>query len=285
MAVTFFNFIKRLSFVGFSLLLWRLTIITTDMPNIYLKVPTYVAQFYRGRNPKSTLTEFDPVDFLPTSYEYMLMQSTLVITEGMTAHWPACFSQREWKNMLQGRPAQGGKKILFRDENEWLSTREVCALIGDTTNNKTDGFDYLCIACPKQAIIGQQVAKVNSTYSLTRIVANQLTTILRSEFIRVLLDWIRQERFYCNQRGIQRSTVLMIDHFFYHYGILVGTNGKDIDSMRRMAVRWLEEALTLPNDRVDWEDEEAQYIYNKEQAEQDIPLSTMLKELKEQVKE
>ena len=55
--------------------------------------------------------------------------------------------------------------------------------------------------------------------------------------------------------------------------------------MRRMAVRWLEEALTLPNDRVDWEDEEAQYIYNKERTEQDIPLSTMLKELKEQVKE
>ena len=33
------------------------------MSNIYLRVPTYVAQFYRGRDVTNRLSEFQPVEF------------------------------------------------------------------------------------------------------------------------------------------------------------------------------------------------------------------------------
>ena len=254
------------------------------MTYICLKVPSYLAQFYRNRNPQSPLTEQQAVSFSPFQHEHVLMSSSLVLADGSEPANPICFPQRQWTNMLRGRQPQGGKRILQRDPEQWLTTQEVCVLINDRANAKTDGFDYLCIEIPRTILVGDQLVSTNASFVMPRDAATQLQTMMRQELVRCLVDWIRRERHWCNMKGVERDLTAVIDHFFYHYQICLGTNMRDRESLRRMASRWIEEALVLPHDYLTFDDEDAMFIYEKERDAQDVPIETLLKELKVRVK-
>lgn len=233
------------------------------MANIYLKVPTYVAQWYRGRiAPEPPLTEFQAVEFSRFQEEYAMMESWLTFVAEQDMNHTACFSERMWKNMLQGKRPQGGKPMLKRDPKEWLSMDEILFLTSMKRNKKTDGFDYLCVATPKVMVIGGQYKQVTGSFTLPFMASNALTKQLRREFLRIFLNWISEELFICDRRGIRRDVVMCIDHFFYHYNMCLGTNATDRESMRRMAKRWLLEAKMLP---MLIDDEDVLFVYEKEE--------------------
>lgn len=247
------------------------------MANIYLRVPTYVAQFYRGRvAPDPPLTEFEPVEFSQFQLEHVIMQSGLAMVNERDCEQSVCFSERMWKNILNGRPPQGGKAILNRDPTEWPGIDEVNTLTGTKRNLKTDGYDYLCIAAPKVMVIGPSYKPVTQSFTLPFGTANQLIRQLRREFIRIMLWWVTEELLVCNRRGIQRDVIECIDHFFYHYQMCLGTNKKDRDSMRRMSMRWLEEAKMLPVDI----DEDDFFINEAEDVSTGMDIDKMLKSVK-----
>ena len=232
-------------------------------------VPTYVAQFYRGRvAPEPPLTEFQPVEFSRFQEEYAIMEAAMTFVAEQDMDHTACFSERMWKNMLHGRKPQGGKPMLKRDAKEWLSVDEINFLTGTKRNNKTDGFDYLCIAAPRQQVVGGQYRQVTASFTLPFNEANALVRQLRREFLRIFLHWICEELMVCDKRGIRfdsndgRDVAMCIEHFFYHYNMCFGTNATDRDSMRRMAKRWLLEAKLLPTDITD---EEVLFFYQKEE--------------------
>lgn len=220
------------------------------MANIYLRVPTYVAQYYRGRiAPEPPLSEFTPVEFSQFQIEYVLMEAGLTMVNERDCEHNVCFSERMWKNILNGRPPQGGKTIINRDQTEWPGIDEVNTVAGVKRNAKTDGFDYLCIKAPKSIIIGPQIHPVTQSFTMPFGSANQLVRQLRKEFIRMLLWWVTEELLVCHKRGIpDRDVIECVDHFFYHHQMCLGTNRTDRDSMRRMAMRWLEEAKMMPPD-------------------------------------
>lgn len=239
------------------------------MANIYLRVPTYVAQYYRGRVvPDPPLTEFQAVEFSRFQEEYAIMESALTFTSEQESDHQVCFSERMWKNLLQGKRPQGGKVIMRRDAKEWLTIDEVNYLTGNKRNRKTDGYDYLCIAAPKQVVIGGQFRQVTGSFTLPFESANTMVRQLRREFLRIFLHWICEELLVCDRRGIRfdatsgRDVMMCIEHFFYHYNMSLGANTTDRDSMRRMAKRWLWEAKMLPNDITD---EEVLFFYEKEE--------------------
>lgn len=251
------------------------------MANIYLRVPTYVAQFYRGRVvPEPVLSEFAPVAFSPFQRESAIMSAALtMVTEQQMDH-TICFSERMWKNILNGRPPQGGKIQLKRDATEWPTMDEILYLTNVQRNKKTDGFDYLCIATPKQIAIGGQFKQVTSSYTLPFRQANALVKQLRRDFLHILLYWITEEVFACNRNGIQRDVVMCIDHFFYHYQMCLGNNTTDRESMRRMTMRWLEESKMLP---LDIDDEDALYMYEREESRGGMDIEAMLMNVKSNI--
>ena len=248
------------------------------MANIYLRVPTSLAQFYRGRvAPEPPLSEFTPVEFSPFQREYSMMAGSLTMVSEQDCEHSMCFSERMWKNILNGQPPQGGKAIIKRDKTEWPSIDEINTATGAKRNRKSDGFDYLCIATPKQVVIGPQYHSVTSSYTLPFQASNELVRQLRKSFLHVLLYWVTEELFVCNKRGIQRDVIMCIDHFFYHYQMCLGTNKTDRDSMRRMAMRWLEEAKMLPLDIVE---EDAFFLTDDEEAGSGIDIDTLLMNVK-----
>ena len=246
------------------------------MANIYLRVPTYVAQFYRGRDVNNQLNEFQPVQFSAFQQEHTIMASSIMLVTEQAMDHTVCFSERMWKNILAGRKPQGGKIILKRDPAEWPSMDEILFLTDVQRNKKTDGFDYLCIATPKTIVIGGQYKQVTSSFTLPFRQANGLVKMLRREFVRILLNWVMKELALCDKRGIERDVVMCIDHFFYHYSMVLGTNGTDRESMRRMAMRWIEDAKLLADDI---EDDDVLFEYERESGKSNITLDAVLNEL------
>lgn len=254
------------------------------MANIYLRVPTYVAQFYRGRvAPEPPLTEFEAVEFSRFQQEYAMMEAWLTFVAEQDMSHTDCFSERMWKNMLRGRRPQGGKPMLKRDQKEWLSMDEVNFLTGTKRNKKTDGFDYLCIAAPKTMVVGGQVTQVTGSFTLPFSQANTLVRQLRREFLRFFLHWICEELMVCDKRGIKfdaddgRGVTMCIEHFFYHYQMCFGTNATDRETMRRMAKRWLWDAKLLPTDITD---EEVLFFYEKEKERRGKNVDEQIKSIK-----
>lgn len=248
------------------------------MANIYLRVPTYVAQFYRGRvAPEPVLSELTPVEFSPFQRESVIMSAALMLVSEQAMDHTVCFSERMWKNILNGRRPQGGKTQLRRDPQDWPTMDEILFLTGATRNKKTDGFDYLCIATPKTIVVGGQYKQVTSSYTLPLRQANALVKQLRADFLHVLLYWITEEQFACNRNGIRRDVVMCIDHFFYHYQMCLGGSATDRESMRRMAMRWLEDAKMLP---LGIDDDDALFVYKKEEQQGGINADEMLANVK-----
>lgn len=252
------------------------------MANIYLRVPTYVAQWYRGRiAPQQPLTEFEPVVFSRFQEEYAMMESWLTFVNERDMEHTSCFSERMWKNMLNGCKPQGGKPMIKRDPTQWLTMNEILFLTGTQRNRKTDGFDYLCIQAPRTMVIGGCYKQVTGSFTLPFRQTNALVKQLRREFLRVFLHWICEELFVMDRRGIQRDVVMCIDHFFYHYNMCLGTNATDRESMRRMSKRWLEEAKMLP-EAIDCED--ALMVYENEEKRRGMDIDEMITSVKTHAK-
>ena len=245
------------------------------MANIYIKVPTAVAQWYRGRL-KEPLTEFQPVVFSPYQTELAIMEADIMLVpEGQMDH-TVCFSERMWKNILNGRKPQGGKALLKRESTEWPSMEEVNFLTNLSKNKKTDGYDYLCVAAPKAVRMGTSYKMVTTSFTLTAAGASELARYMKREFVRVMLHEICEEIALNDKRGLRREVMSCIDRFFYRNNICLGTNTKDRDTMRRMATRWMEDAKMLGKDV---KDEDALFVYERENANKNITLEEILQEL------
>lgn len=245
------------------------------MANIYLKLPTVVAQWYRGRY-KEPLTEFQPVIFSPYQTEDAIIAADIMLVPESASDHAACFSQRMWNNILHGRPPQGGKVLLKRDVTEWPTIDEICFLVDGKRNKKTDGFDYLCIQAPKAVAVGRSYKQVTASFTLTAGGAAELVRYMRREFIRVLLHEICEEVALNDKRGIRRDIMSCIDRFFYRNNMCIGTNTKDRDSMRRMAVRWMDEARMLGQNV---KDEDVLYVYEREKNAKSITLDEIISDL------
>jgi hypothetical protein len=236
-----------------------------------------VAQFYRGRDVNNQLSEFQPVEFSQFQQETAIMATGLILVAEQQMDHTACFSERMWKNILNGKKPQGGKALLKRDPTEWPSMDEILFLTNVQRNKKTDGFDYLCISTPKTIVVGGQYKVVTNSYTLPFRQANGLVKQLRREFIRILLNWVMKEQALCDLRGIERDVILCIDHFFYHYNMCLGTNGTDRDSMRRMAMRWIEDAKMLADDI---NDEDVLFEYENESGKQTVSVEDIIEDIR-----
>ena len=236
---------------------------------------TAVAQWYRGRYDKP-LTEFQPVEFSPYQTETAIIETDLMLVPEQQMDHTACFSERMWKNILQGKRPQGGKALLKRDPTEWPTIEEVNFLTNTSKNKKTDVYDYLCIQAPKIVSVGNCYKQVTSSFTLTSAGASKLARYMKREFVRVMLHEICEEIALNDKRGLKRDVMSCIDRFFYRNNMCLGTNTKDRDTMRRMATRWMEEAKMLGQDV---KDEDALFVYEREEANKGITLEEIIKEI------
>jgi hypothetical protein len=213
------------------------------------------------------------------------MRNTLTLIPETEQNCTWCYSQRAFNNILRGIPPTGGKAVIQRDQQEWITTKELCAIIGEKSVAKMEAYDYLALEMPPDVMLGDEVRKTNGSYSLKQRDAIHLQELLRDEFVHTFLDWLIQDRRYCNRLGLRREIGTTIERFFERYYIFIGTNKRERESMYRMGRRWIEKARILPNDRIDF-GEDMTFVTEREQQEADSydfvgEINTELKKVKE----
>lgn len=244
------------------------------MNTIYLRLPQYVAAFYRGRDEDHPLQERDPVVFCEFSREHTVLASGLRIMPVDAQVRAHCYAQHAWNNMMRGRSPAGGMRIFNRDAAVWLDASEICTLEGGVRKDWQETFDYLCIGIPREVCIGNTVHRTNASYSLSLHDASALAYLLCNEFYMAVLDWLIQDRRFCNQKGIQRSRIESIERFLMRYNIPVSQNNKERETLRRQINRWLRKAYALQNDRMKFSDEFFRHVSKDEMATMEDPFRT-----------
>jgi hypothetical protein len=223
------------------------------MANIYLRVPNYVAAFYRHRDENHPLTEWQPIEFCDFSFETRLMSISMVPDSAQKHPTVLCYSQSQWKNILAGKLPIGGKVIMIRDKDKWPTTQEIVLLEGRSVKPNEEIFDYLCIAAPKEVMVGHVTAKADSHYTLTPGAAQQLSNVLRDEYYHYYFEWCQQEERLFRKKGIELHKTDMMERFYAQYDIPVAPGSTMQNTLRQQAKRIYERGKTAHNRRTKME--------------------------------
>ena len=210
------------------------------MPNIYLRLSTSRCQFFRHRDPKRVLAKDEPLVFSVYSPEYFVMRSSLTNAVALSQEVNTqCFSQQQWRNMLNGRHPLGGNMLVTRDTSEYLTYDEVLHLNGNKEYSKSDNEDYLCIKLPSEIEVIDTVRAVTPTWNLDRSGIYKLLELLNNDFKRSVVEWALATFDFCTANGkiIARSKAAMLERYLMRYGINPSTEEKD--NLRRVVERWL----------------------------------------------
>lgn len=210
------------------------------MPNIYLRLPTSRCQFFRNRDPKRVLAKDEPLVFSVYSPEYFVMRSSLTNAGALSQEVNTqCFSQQQWRNMLNGRHPLGGNMLVTRDFSEYLTYDEVLRLNGNKEYSKSDNEDYLCIKLPSEIEVIDTVRAVTPTWNLDRIGIYKLLELLNNDFKRSVVEWALATFDFCTANGkiIARSKAAMLERYLMRYGI--NPSSEEKDNLRRVVERWI----------------------------------------------
>lgn len=207
-----------------------------DMPKMYVRVPGYVAGFFRGRCDDRQLTEFDAYEF-PDHDDLMLFMEhhlRFIPEQNQSVY---CLSERAFNHILHGKQPGGGRQILNRDPTEWPSIKELCALTGKFVTGKQESADYLCIAIPKEILDGGRLHRTNGSYALQKKEAERFISYLKQEFKREFEAFCEVDEMNCLENGINRSDVDRMERFFANYNMPISVDQKDRESLRKLMFR------------------------------------------------
>ena len=210
------------------------------MPNIYLRLPTSRCQFFRHRDPKRVLAKDEPLVFSVYSPEYFVMRSSLTNAGAFSQEVNTqCFSQQQWRNMLNGRHPLGGNMLVTRDNSEYLTYDEVLHLNDNKEYSKSDNEDYLCIKLPSEIEVIDTVKAVTPTWNLVRSGIYKLLELLNNDFKRSVVEWALATFDFCTANGkiIARSKAAMLERYLMRYGI--NPSSEEKDNLRRVVERWI----------------------------------------------
>lgn len=210
------------------------------MPNIYLRLPKNRCQFFRHRDPKRVLAKDEPLAFNMYMPEHFVMRNHLSNAPAVTQRVNMqCFSQQQWRNMMQGRSPLGGSVILARNPHEYLSFDEVQMLNGKQENSKSDNEDYLCVKLPSEVEVVDVVRQVTPAWNLSSRGIRRLLVMLNNDFKRWVVEWALSSFDFCtsSNRIIFRRQTDMLERFLMRFGI--DSNENEKDCLRRIVNRWL----------------------------------------------
>ena len=230
------------------------------MPNIYLTITRPVAAFMRAQDVGETLKPTEPVVFSPYSEEYSILEAGLRIIPESQQGSARCYSQTAWQNMLCGRAPSGGKTIIKRSQDEWLTYSELCTLECVNNRYKRDSYDFLCIQIPREVFDGEEVVRTSKSFTLDTKAANDLRRAMRQMFIRTLMEFDKKNKAFAKAKGFRRTDVEIMERFFAKYDIPVSHDQKERDSIRRQMHRWKKEGEKYIEDDVLVDDEDVRRI-------------------------
>lgn len=178
------------------------------MANFYVRVPFYVAAYYRTKDSREKLAPNEPIIIEETNPIWPLFISSLHRKCELTPSKSFCFCQKQWNTMMNGKPLSGGTILSDREDELTLSDFEVSILTGIKTP-KNDGLgEYLCFSLPKEVFRDGKLLKVDAWWCLTNGGTYDFRKYLINEFWRALFSYMDRRRDAC---AFEKRTFIVID--------------------------------------------------------------------------
>lgn len=218
------------------------------MANIYLRLPSVICSYHRNYDVERKLDPFEPLKFSPYTDHAATLRSGLILYTKTCGKRSSCYSQQEWKNLLNGKSRDGQRQILKRDATQWLSYNELCTLEGVLLSKRSENYDYLCIQIPKTILVGDREVKTNASYLLTPGTTKILQILLINDFKRALVDWEIGTFNHCtgiDNGYIRRGRMDTLERFLMRYDIPISKDSEEKDTLRRQLDRWFEKAKMM----------------------------------------
>lgn len=215
--------------------------------NIYLRLPKYIAAYYRNRNQDNILTEFMPVHFSKFVTEYYIMEHYLHMNS--VSHNTKCFSQNSWTNLLHGKSSDGKLQILNRDPSKWLTMQEIDLLEKDNHSERKDTYDYLCIETPKELYIQGKFVTVDNSFSIYPSGARKLADYMQKQFYYAIINWIKQDRNYCTLNSLPYIKTTSLEGFMAEYDIKNSKDNHERKTLKRNINRFIQSSRDFHNDK------------------------------------
>lgn len=214
------------------------------MACMYVRLPHYVASFWRNRVERKPIAPGGKVDLSGEYMPWRILQQGLVRNPSEEVMKGGCFCERMWRKMLRGQSVVINKKGKFpkvfpnRDVSLHLTDAEVRALTGLKEVSDEERNEYLCVELPSRVYMNNTQYAVDGQWQLRGQTVYTFVCELRNLFWEECIDYV--DKFLkASPYGVERSAKEGLDRFLTRYDIRVGQDNKERETMKRNYYRQL----------------------------------------------
>lgn len=232
------------------------------MANFYLRLPHYVASYFRNKDKQKEIPVNQPVvidrfDPLWCLFSAMLRRNSVeeIVRNG-------CFCQHQWERMMRGEylyPNAG--HYPFSDDSSAPAERitlkddEVWHMAGLLPQKNKDACEYLCIAIPEEMELDGALCRTDEYWQLRQVGAYRMAAAMNAEFWRACLLYIDKDYDWCLARNIDRALMDALERFMERYNIRNSPENREKSTMKRNLYRKMKNYRFNEDDFVEHADE------------------------------
>lgn len=220
------------------------------MACMYIRVPHYVASFWRNREERNPIAIGGHIDVSGEYVLWQLLQQGLVRNPNEDVVKEGCFCERMWRKMLRGQGLVANDKGRYvkvfpgRDTEIYLTDAEVRKMAGMKSVQNDEQNEYLCVDLPRRVWDNSLQYVVDGQWQLKGKTAQAFIAELKKSFWDECILYIEQF-VKSGGSGFERSTNEGLDRFMLRYDIRVGQDNKERLTLKRNYYRQLQRKNNL----------------------------------------
>lgn len=210
------------------------------MANFYLRVPHYVASYFRNRDQQKPIQVGGVIKIDASSSLFPCLSSMIFSNNNESIMPHGCFCERQWRRMMRGTriyTTKPGAELppspSSKTKGEYLADTDVSALSGVASRNDEGVNEYLCIRLPEEVYANGRISKTNGQWQLTNAGAKRMAAQMTDEFWRIFFVYMDRDREWCVGHGVERSILDAIERFMAKYDIRNSSDNKEKMTLKR----------------------------------------------------
>lgn len=213
------------------------------MARMYVRVPHYVAAYYRNRNERKPVAVGGSVSLENEPQLYDMLLYGLVRNPREEIVKEGCFCDRMWRKMMRGQSLvsnnKGKRTSIKRNPKEMLTDAEIRELCQLPAAHNEEADEYLCIELPPYIYRnGMQIA-IDGQWQLRSRTLQTFCGAMRKSFWNTCMTYIEEFLSAGKKQGYKHSVMEGIERFMMRYDIRSNESNKEKMTLKRNYYRQL----------------------------------------------
>lgn len=212
------------------------------MSKMFIRVPHYVAAYYRNKNKNKVISETEPVNLENEPKLWDMLECGIANNAYEELVKEGCFCERMWRKMMRGQSLvadENGKYAkVKRDLKAPLTIAEINSLCGWKCSAKQESSDeYLCVELPSVIYRYHQQIAVDGSYQLKGRMAQMFVAEMRRCFWNACMEYMDDYISAGRKNGHNRSKIEGLERFMLRYNIRSGNDNREMTALKRSYYR------------------------------------------------